>query len=165
VSTIAYDPDIYGEGFDEPCLLRVPDGRILCMLRTGSGRPIYKSWSSDDGKGWSEPVKTGVVGVEPKLLLMTSGVIACSYGRSRKDVSDRPGPFGFPSEDAWIMFSQDGGETWTNHTVLYEGPSTGYTSMVELSPGELLCTHDILGFGWERTNSIMMVKVWVEAGG
>ena len=104
----------------------------------------------------------GVVGVEPKLLLMTSGVIACSYGRSRCDISHEKEFVGFPSEDAWIMFTLDGGETWTNHTMLYQGPSTGYTSMVELNPGELLCTHDAMGFAWERANSIMMVKVRVE---
>jgi len=163
LSTVACDPEM---DFHEAYMIRVPDGRLLCMLRTGSFKPMYQCWSSDQGKTWSKPVKAGVIGVCPKLLLMSNGVVACSYGRSRsRDTSSEAGPlqWHFPSEDVWIMFSLDGGETWTNHTLIHQGPSTGYTSIIELSLGELLLTYDTLGFGWgKRDNFIRMVKIRVE---
>jgi len=159
VSTVAYDPEIPGEGFDEPDLAVLPNGEILCMMRTGSGRSMYQSRSTDGGETWSKPVPAGVIGVAPKLTVMSNGILACSYGRVRPIEKGRKPYFFFVYR---IMFSVDGGRTWTNHTSIYDGPSTGYTSMVEISSGELLYVYDVLGFGWTRTNSIMMVTIKVE---
>ena len=170
VSTVACDPEIPGEGFDENSLARFSNGELLCIMRTGSGRPMYQSRSTDQGETWSKPIPAGVVGVAPKLVLMSNGVLACSYGRVRplKEGEvfmtrwmERGGRPYFSVGDE-IMFSVDGGRTWTNHTSIYDGPSTGYTSMVEVRPGELLYAYDVLGFGWTRKNSIVVVNIEVE---
>ena len=55
VSTIAVDPTIGTEGFDEPVLVRVSKGRhagrLICQMRTG--RELRESYSDDEGKTWS----------------------------------------------------------------------------------------------------------------
>ena len=113
---------------------------------------MFQSRSTDGGQTWSKPVSAGVNGVRPQMVLMSNGVIACSYGRVSHP----------PSLGDQVMFSLDGGETWTHHTTIYHGPSTGYTSMAEVRPGELLYAYDVLGFGWTRRNNIMTANIKVE---
>jgi hypothetical protein len=55
VSTIAVDPTIGTEGFDEPVLARLSQGpnsgRLLCLMRTG--RELREAFSDDEGRTWS----------------------------------------------------------------------------------------------------------------
>lgn len=143
LSTVAYDPDINTEGFTEPALLQLPLGELLCVMRTEGFHPMMQSFSSDLGKSWSPPVKTGVDGVCPDLCLMQSGIVACAYGR--------PG--------CNIMFSLDGtGREWSHHTVIippFEPKKGGtwshcYNAVREIRPGELLYVYNIAGHpeGW-----------------
>jgi hypothetical protein len=126
-STIAYDPKVGAESFCEPALVRLKDGRLLAMLRIGSNLPMRQCYSSDEGRTWTAPKDTGAPSVEPDLLLMSNGVLVCSFGR--------PG--------AWIMFSADGaGEKWTDRTLVDNCHSWFYTSLVEIKPGVLLYAYD-----------------------
>jgi hypothetical protein len=47
---------------EEPAIVKLPDGRLFCVMRTGMGSP-YWTISKDDGETWSEP----------KPLLMKDG--------------------------------------------------------------------------------------------
>jgi hypothetical protein len=55
VSTVAVDPKVGTEGFDEPAIVRVSKGpqagRLICWMRTG--REMYEAISDDEGKSWS----------------------------------------------------------------------------------------------------------------
>jgi hypothetical protein len=55
VSTIAVDPKVGTEGYDEPVLARTSKGlhpgRLICQMRTG--RELRESVSDDDGRTWS----------------------------------------------------------------------------------------------------------------
>ncbi len=55
ISTVAVDPTIGTEGFDEPVVTRISQGpnpgRLLCLMRTG--RELRESFSDDDGATWS----------------------------------------------------------------------------------------------------------------
>ncbi len=55
VSTIAVDPTIGTEGFDEPVLARLSHGpkagRLICLMRTG--RELREAYSDDEGATWS----------------------------------------------------------------------------------------------------------------
>jgi hypothetical protein len=57
VSTVAVDPSVGTEGFDEPVLARlsrgVHAGRLICFMRTG--RQMYETVSDDGGASWSPP--------------------------------------------------------------------------------------------------------------
>ena len=57
VSTVAVDPAIGTEGFDEPVLARLNHGssagRLICLMRIG--RELRESFSDDAGAAWSVP--------------------------------------------------------------------------------------------------------------
>jgi hypothetical protein len=56
VSTVAVDPKVGTEGFGEPVLARVSQGkhkgRLICQIRTG--RDLYEAISDDGGRSWSK---------------------------------------------------------------------------------------------------------------
>ncbi|MBX3010009.1 MAG: exo-alpha-sialidase [Caldilineaceae bacterium] len=131
VSTIAYDPELPGEGFCEPVLARVADGSLLAVMRTGGGYerkyPMYQARSLDNGQSWSAPENLGVYSVDPELCLMQNGTLACSFGRPTMD----------------IMFSLDGsGYIWGQPTTIFSGSSTCYSGLREVAPGKLLLVYD-----------------------
>jgi len=130
--TIGYDR-IGSEGYNEGSMRRLPDGRLLAVMRTGNERdlrcqdnPIMWSESRDGGRTWSPPRRTGLEGAYPSLAVLSDGQVALSYGR--------PG--------AMIAFSADAGRTWTDRTPVDATPYSGYTDVVEIGPGLLL-----VGFG------------------
>ncbi|MCX6993011.1 MAG: sialidase family protein [Kiritimatiellaeota bacterium] len=109
LSTIAYDPSIGLESFCEPALLKLPNGDILCFMRTGGSgwpcryTPLYLSRSTDQGKTWSKPEPIADRGVWPNACRSESGILAVTYGR----------PF------QWLAFSADDGKTWEGHHCFY----------------------------------------------
>ena len=122
-----FSPEVEGgyvgdEGFCEPDLEVLANGDILCMMRTGSGSPMYQSRSTDGGRTWSEPLSIGWPGVKPHLRLLDNGVLACSAGR---------GVYGNP-QVTYAMFSVDGtGEKWEYPFAFHTGPGCSYTSNME----------------------------------
>lgn len=89
------------EGANGPCeaaLCRLKDGRLLCVYRMGNGWPYGQSWSSDDGKTWTEPAAMpGIVSADPCLTVLPDGMVVLSGGR--------PGLF--------LWLNADGtGKTW-----------------------------------------------------
>jgi photosystem II stability/assembly factor-like uncharacterized protein len=112
---------------------RLPGGELLAVLRTGNERdihcqdnPIMWTVSRDEGRTWSPPQRTGVEGAFPSLAVLSDGLVVMSYGR--------PG--------AMLVFSDDGGRTWTDPSVVDATPYSGYTDVAEIGPGLLL-----VGFG------------------
>lgn len=132
LTTIGYE-QIGSEGYNEGSMRRLLNGEWLVVMRTGNANdlncqdnPIMWSLSSDEGRTWSKPARTGVQGAFPSLAVLPEGVVVMSYGR--------PG--------AMVVFSTDGGRTWTDATCVDVTPGSGYTDVVSISPGELL-----VGFG------------------
>ena len=139
LSTVAFDltkgKEVRREGFTEPDLLVLPNGDILCFMRTGGDyndrytAPLYMSRSKDGGKTWGHADPIADLGVYPKACLMANGVIAVVYGR--------PGD--------WLMFSLDQGETWVGHFCFHKGPEPNdcgnYDCIEEIAPDTLLVTY------------------------
>lgn len=87
-----------GKSFDEPAFEILHDSTFICVMRSGSKSPMYRTFSYDQGKKWSEPLPFAPNGVKPKFLQLDNGVLVL--------VSGRPG--------VQIRFSLDGtGVNWT----------------------------------------------------
>ena len=69
------------EGFGEPSFEILKDGTWLCVMRTGSFAPMYKSFSTDNGVNWSTPEPFTANGVDPSLVLLRNGVLFLASGR------------------------------------------------------------------------------------
>lgn len=119
--------DRRGDGsYDEPTFEVLKDESFICVMRTGSTSPMYKSFSYDKGITWTQPVPFTANGVLPWLKLLRNGILVLSSGR--------PG--------VQIRFSLDGtGKLWTtpvdmlpfmNSNGSYtRDVSCGYTSIME----------------------------------
>jgi len=138
LATVAYDPEIGQEGPCEPSMVLLPDGDLLCVMRTGYTHDrMCLCRSSDGGRTWTEPALTHAFGVDSTLIVMRDGTLACAYGVKGRDGGRR---------ERRLMLSFDGGETWPVDLVVYAGTGGTYPSVCELGPGELLYAYDAIGF-------------------
>jgi hypothetical protein len=155
------------EGPNEAALVRLADGRLLTVFRTGrvgnTGEygNIGETWSSDDGKSWTPPIAAPFKGVAPRLRRLSNGMLALTTGR--------PDP-------VEVMFSVDGkGKEWTNPTTIAEnqpqqreGGCTHYTDFIEVEPGKLLVVYDNVPYGSyeipsaDRTSKNVIYGTFVE---
>lgn len=91
VSTIEYNPDektdpLYKDrlGFLEPHISFLPNGAIICLIRTECGSGYgnsYVCYSYDYGKTWTKPVYFDDCSVRPRLLTLKCGVTLATFGR------------------------------------------------------------------------------------
>ena len=142
--------DPVGEGFDEPTMVRLDSGQLLCVMRTGHCTPLYASWSSDEGKTWTKPVYTGLErGCWPCLLKLSDGRIVLSYGKRYPEgwsrIRDDYARWKYPGVGlVKLAISSDGtGENWQETTIGSRLGST-YTTIIEVEPNILFCQID----GW-----------------
>lgn len=68
-------------GFSEACFEILKDSTFFCVTRSGFDTPMFKSFSTDGGKHWSEPEAFTSNGVKPRLLLLDNGVMVLASGR------------------------------------------------------------------------------------
>jgi hypothetical protein len=124
------------EGPNEAAIVRLADHRLYAIFRTGADALMGQSWSSDDGKTWTQPVSSGFKGVAPHLRRLSNGIVVCTTGR--------PAP-------VTILFNVDGrGERWDHATEVFSGKSTCYSDVIEVEPGKLLVVYDSVPYGWNQ---------------
>ncbi len=124
------------DNFHEPHAIELCDGRILGIIRaqdmkTAPSFTMYKTFSDDGGKTWSECTPTGISGSPPHLLRHSSGAIILTYARREAPYSER------------AVISYDEGESWSEEQILSEAKSSdiGYPSSVELSDGSIMTVY------------------------
>lgn len=117
-STLAYDPASIID-FEEPALLRLKDGRLVCFLRThvnpsGDAKNMVMIVSEDDGFSWTPPKWTNIWGYPAELIPLQDGRYLMVYGYRRPPYGVR----GIVSED---------GLTWDvkNEFIIREGGVPG----------------------------------------
>lgn len=131
------------EGATEAALVRVADGRLLAVFRTGGN--MGETWSSDNGKTWTPPIAAPFKGVAPRVKRLSNGILALTTGR--------PDP-------VEVRFSVDGnGKEWTHATTIAKnslqegGWSTDYSDFIEVEPGKLLVVYDKYPDRWPEDPS------------
>jgi len=110
----------------EPAIVRLSPTEMTAVIRGDRNSQMIQTFSHDGGKTWDKPVALEVGKVAPDMVLMSNGVLACSYGRPA----------------SCLMFSLDGGKTWPSHHVVSDRVGFNYTSIREIGPGRLLYVHD-----------------------
>jgi len=162
------------EGPTESALLRLKDGRIMCVFRVASRANYGQCWSSDEGKTWTQPVAMdGVFSVQPSLAMLADGTLALAGGR--------------PGLHLWL--NADGSSlTWqhidmqTHHNTCHpreviapytehnhQQQTSAYTEVIAVDDQHFLYLYDRIANGWhpipeemDDTNSVWLVRVTVE---
>jgi len=73
------------DGFTEPAACHMPDGSVICLMRTMDGNghgPLYLARSTDHCRTWSSPVIFDGFGKMPCLLALGKGLTLAAYGAS-----------------------------------------------------------------------------------
>jgi hypothetical protein len=141
--------DPIGEGLVEPALAQLPDGRLLCVLRTGHHFPLYACWSEDGGRTWTVPTYTGLDrGCDPCLRTLQDGRVALSWGRRFPEGWSQVGPegdekrFDYPGQGFTnLAISEDGGATWRSQRIA-QGTGSCYSTIFEVEPNVIFCQVD-----------------------
>ncbi|MGI9336604.1 MAG: sialidase family protein [Gammaproteobacteria bacterium] len=86
-STLAYDPASIVD-YEEPALLRLADGRLVCFMRThvnpsGDAKNMAMTISQDDGFSWSAPRWTNIWGYPADMIPLLDGRYLMVYGYRR----------------------------------------------------------------------------------
>ena len=170
IGSVPWSAEFEGEGalfgstgFTEAGLAELADGVLLIVLRAGSGMPMAMSRSADGGRTWSQPSRIPLEdsgelarGVYPVLIRMTTGALACVYGR--------PG--------IHLMTDATGtGQHWRHEIDLRavesdlcvrrgaasaDFQSTENVGLAEVAPGELAITYDL--WGWTESAAAPSVR-------
>ena len=164
-STVAYDGVTGQESFCEASLINLGNDELLATMRTGRYAPLYQCRSLDGGKTWGKPESTHVLGLWNGLAMLDNGVLVSAYGWR----SVKPGNEAYVEayedfmkryvddsiykkpdmDDAgdYVMFSTDGGRTWTHHTLMATRPTAGYVSVAPVGPDSfIVLSHGVGAF-------------------
>lgn len=126
------------EGPNEHDITLLPNGEILCVMRTGAGDgsrgylPFYKTLSKDGGRTWSTPEIMPTMGcARPHLLQVGSATLLSGGRRMLPHSYDR-------GIDIWM--SQDGGNTWDFASATYHHNAKAKIAGVPLWPSSVNAT-------------------------
>ncbi len=120
-----YMVDADNDDNDEPDIVLLGDGNLLCVMRSNRGdNTMWKSISRDGGKTWSKAEPIGFPGHAPYLLKTTSGIVLCAHRL--------PGTS--------LHYSLDDGKTWSEN-VPVDTVIGAYPSMVEMPDGRILIVY------------------------
>ena len=116
----------------EPYQIELKDGSILGVIRVHEDPDshkfcMYKTFSSDCGKTWSDP-EFLCAGSPPHLLRHSSGAIILTYTIRDRDFGQR------------ARISYDEGKSWSDEIILCTNAmnwDSGYCSSVELDDGSI----------------------------
>ncbi len=126
--------------YNEPALIEVAPGHLICLHRTTTGdreaRSLFwKNESTDSGVTWSEPIPTTVLsGACPRLLKLRDGRLLLTYGRR------------MPPNGIYASISDDNGRSWGSTSWLVRkthDPALsdhGYTSSIQLDDTHIFTT-------------------------
>lgn len=112
-----------GPGFNETGLAyHPPSGDTVALFRPGTPGPLYGARSRDLGHSWSEPEIVWdelFEYITPGMICLEDGTLVATYGTRHPNLAGGgPEPGG-----VWLMHSENGGQSWKEPVLVYDGPS------------------------------------------
>jgi hypothetical protein len=140
----AADPrwDIW-DGFAEPNIGFLPDGSMMCLLRTTDGHgigPLYSAYSYDQAKTWTTPRVFDDRGVWPAIVELKNGVTLASYGRTGLFVRASSDPSGHVWADKVAVVEP----------LAYQTDTCSYSDMIVLDDHSALIAYS--NFTWPNAD-------------
>jgi predicted neuraminidase len=137
----------------QPSVTRLPDGRLLSVMRNTAGGWLWVMASDDGGKTWSAPQDSNFDSPAgpAAILQLTSGNLLLVFNDS-------------PTERVRLTaaLSADYGATWPARRVLADGPQkTSYPFVTQTPDGSL---HILFSWGRERIEHIACNEAWILLG-
>ena len=168
------------EGFNESTLVRLRNGQLYTVIRTGDY--LFHAWSDDGGRTWTPPEQVHLIDspvlpgmVWPVCKVLEDGTLVMVYGRPGKDMVFDPSGTGTQWQGhldlhAWEMDTQAlmgvPSERRLHATPMRFWDSGNYLSLVPVGPREMLVTYDVQNYHehWNATaiSGIRMVRVRLE---
>lgn len=182
-SVVARGSEATPEGFNEVSLVRLKDGRLYYVARTGI--EFYHGWSSDAGRTWTPPAPMRLVDSDhrigkawPVCRALDDGTLVLAYGRPGKHIIFDPSGTGNQWQGrldlhALELESQAANGVPASHrlrgdtnTGIRQWDSGDYLSVVSIGPREMLVCYDVQNYV-ERQNSapvsgVRMVRLILE---
>ena len=113
-----------GSGLQEPGVVELPDGSLLCWARTDQGHQ-FEMRSTDHGTTWSVPAAGPLASpTSPASIKVIPGT-----KRLLAIYNDHGGKFPFPKGKRTPLvraFSDNGGKTWHSHQAIESDPDGWY---------------------------------------
>lgn len=139
------------EGFNEWTIVRLADGRLFGVMRTGHFTPLAATWSDDEGMSWTPPRtfdELGPAGVDPHLITLSDGRLALAFGQMIQPddrEQDRQQHQNRRTERCCrLAIDADGtAERWRVMDVCEYGSRSAYPSIFEIEPGVILYQSDL----------------------
>ena len=132
---------------EEPGIVRLPDGRLLSMLRSHNrprrdppGGYLYQAISEDGGATFSPAKRTEMWGYPADLINLKDGRVLCVYGYR---MYPNPGVRGCVSEDGVTWKPEDIFVIRAVPDLLSELMHIGYPSSVQFDDGTILSAYHI----------------------
>ena len=140
------------DGFGEPNVGFLPDGSMICLLRTTEGHgigPLYATWSYDNGVTWIRPRVFDDRGVWPAIVELKNGVTLASYGRTGLFVRATSDPAGRIWADKVAVVEP----------LAYQTDTCSYSDMIVLDDRTALIIYS--NFQWPNADGIPCKTIMV----
>ena len=140
-----------GYQHDEASVVRLTDGRLLCVMRENvhTTRPSHYVLSADDGYTWSTPRRAPFFGDRPAAGLLQSGKLLVTYrnvepapGEVKLKVGRNPGTWAWCGDLSGLAGT--GGESLfleLEHDACGWHGDYGYSGWVQFDDGEIFCVY------------------------
>ena len=126
------------EDLHEANIAELPDGRLVIFAR----RHSFVCFSDDQGQTWTEPVSIGLDMFDPRLLVLSNGVLCCFHGS-------------YKTGGLRVILSPDGGYTWhgpeENLGYAVDTSVYGYSDPLLVGDGSVFCVYQGTGGHFAQT--------------
>lgn len=182
VSLVARGAPVTPEGFTEATLVRLKDGRLYYVARTGG--VFHHGWSSDGGKTWTRSEPMRLVDSDhrpgkawPVCKRLDDGVMVLAYGRPHKHIIFDPSGTGTQWQghldlQALELATQEAQGVPPKQRLrginlgIRQWDSGDYLFLVPVGPREMLVGYDVQNYvehaGDAPVSGIRMVRVTLE---